>query len=121
MMGLSALITASALAPRRARTSAASLLRMPLHGCLARLDQQLAVAVAADAEPEEVKAVVEVDDARLVLVEGQAPGCEPLREAVLDLLRLLGAGAHKATRSSAYLTTTGLPGTDFPASLRPSG
>jgi hypothetical protein len=65
-----------------------------LHGCLAGLDQQLPVAVAADAEPDEVKAIFEADNARLVLVEGQAPGCEPLREAVFDLLRLLGADAQ---------------------------
>jgi hypothetical protein len=66
-----------------------------LHGCLAGLDQQLPVAVAADAEPEEVKAIFEADDTRLVLVEGQAPGREPLREAVFDLLHLFGADAQR--------------------------
>ncbi len=32
----------------------------PSYGLLARLDEQLAVAVAADVEPEEVKASIEV-------------------------------------------------------------
>ena len=55
MIGLSVVITASALAPCRAFTSAASLSADALHGCLARLDQQLPVPVAADVEPEEVE------------------------------------------------------------------
>ena len=59
-----------------------------------RLDQQLAVGVAADVEPEEVEALAEADDLRLVLVEGQAPGRQPLREPRLDLLGLLLAVAE---------------------------
>ena len=51
-------------------------------------------AVAADVEPEEVKALAEVDDPRLVLVEGQAPGRQPLRQPRLDLLGLLLAVAE---------------------------
>jgi hypothetical protein len=65
----------------------------PPDGRLGRLDQQLAV-VAADVEPEEIEALAEVDDLRLVLVEGQAPGCQPLRELCLDLLGLLLAVAE---------------------------
>ena len=51
-------------------------------------------AVAADVEPEEVKALAEVDDPRLVLVEGQAPGRQPLRQPRLDLDGLLLAVAE---------------------------
>ena len=50
--------------------------------------------VAADVEPEEVEALVEVDDPRLVLVEGQPPGRQPFREPCLDLLGLLLAVAE---------------------------
>ena len=50
--------------------------------------------VAADIESQEVKALAEVDDARLVLVEGQAPGCQPLRQPRLDLAGLLLAVAE---------------------------
>jgi len=60
----------------------------PSDGRLARLDQRLAV-VAADVESEEVEALVEADDARLVLVEGQTPGRQPAGEPGLDLERLL--------------------------------
>src|SRR6516162_324796 len=60
----------------------------PLDCRLARLDQQPA-AVLADIEPEEVEALVEGDDARLVLVEGQAPGRQPAGEPCLDLFGLL--------------------------------
>jgi hypothetical protein len=56
----------------------------PPDGRLGRLDQQLG-AVAADVEAEELEALAEVDDLRLVLVEGQAPGRQPLRELCLDL------------------------------------
>jgi len=45
-----------------------SLLPDPSDGRLARLDQRLG-AVAANVEPEKVKAVIEGDDARLILVE----------------------------------------------------
>ena len=37
---------------------------------LGRLDQQFAVGVAADVEPEEVEALAEADNTRLVLVGG---------------------------------------------------
>jgi len=67
----------------------------PPDGRLGRLDQQLAVVIAADVEPEEVKALTEVDDARLVLVEGQAPGRQPLREPRLDVFGLLLAVAKR--------------------------
>jgi hypothetical protein len=40
-------------------------------------------------EPEEVEAFFEVDDARLVLVEGQTPGREPVGKLRLDLFGLL--------------------------------
>jgi hypothetical protein len=57
-------------------------------GRLARLDQRLAV-VPADVESQEVEAFAEGDDARLVLVEGQTPGRQPVGELGLDLDRLL--------------------------------
>src|SRR5947208_662059 len=62
---------------------------------LARLDQRL-VAIAADAEPQEVEALIKGDDARLVLVEDQTSGRQPAREPRLDLERLL-AGVARAT------------------------
>ena len=66
---------------------------MTFQGRLGRLDQQFA-RLAADVEPEEIEALVEVDDARLVLVEGQPPGRQPLGQACLDLFGLLPAGAQ---------------------------
>jgi hypothetical protein len=65
----------------------------PSYGLLARLDEQLAVAVAADVEPKEVKASIEGRHARLVLVEGQASRRQPRGKPFLDLLRLFGADA----------------------------
>ena len=59
----------------------------PLDGGLAGFDEQLAV-VAADVESQEVESLVEVDDARLVLVEGQTPGRQPFRQSPLDLVGL---------------------------------
>lgn len=56
--------------------------------CLARFDQQL-VGLSADGEPEKVETVIESDDARLVLVEGQTPGRQPSGEPRFDLLRLV--------------------------------
>ena len=40
----------------------------PPDGRLGRLDQQLAIGVAADVEPEEIKAPAGVDDERLVAI-----------------------------------------------------
>ena len=67
----------------------------PPDGRLARLDQQLG-AVAADVESQEVEPVLgEVDDLRLVLVEGQTPGRQPFRKPRLDLFGLLtGVAEH---------------------------
>ena len=45
--------------------------------------------IAADVEPEEVEALFEGDDTRLVLVEGQAPGLKPAGKPCLDLQRLM--------------------------------
>ena len=60
----------------------------PSDGRLARLDQQLDT-VPADVESEEVEALAEGDDTRLVLVERQTPGRQPVGEPRLDLERLL--------------------------------
>jgi hypothetical protein len=65
-----------------------------LHGCLAGFDQQFAVAIAADVESQEVETVVETDNTRLGLVEGQPPRRQPLRQGVLDLLSLLSGAAQ---------------------------
>jgi hypothetical protein len=46
----------------------------PLHGRLTRLDQQLAVAIPADVEPEELEAVFEADDARLSSLKASPRG-----------------------------------------------
>ena len=66
----------------------------PSDGRFAGLDQQLA-AVAADVEPEEVKALIEGDDTRLVLVEGQAPRRQPPGQPRLDLERFLPGVAER--------------------------
>jgi hypothetical protein len=60
----------------------------PSDRLFARFDQQLA-AVAADVEPQEVQALREGDDVRLVLVERQTPGRQPGGEPCFDLERLL--------------------------------
>ena len=56
---------------------------MTSQGRFARADQQLG-AEAADGESQEVEALIEVDDTRLVLVEGQPPGRQPLCQICLD-------------------------------------
>lgn len=51
--------------------------------------------VAADVKPEEIEAAVfEVDNARLILVEGQAPRRQPRDKPRLDLFRVLAAVAQ---------------------------
>src|SRR5450755_2164310 len=57
-------------------------------GRFARFDQQLA-RLSADGAPEKVESVIEGDDARLVLVEGQTPGRQPSGEPCLDLFCLM--------------------------------
>ena len=49
----------------------------PLDRLATWFDQQLAVAVAADVEPEEVEPFSRLHDPRLVLVEGQTPWSQP--------------------------------------------
>ena len=66
----------------------------PPDGRRGRLDQQLAVRVAAHIEAEEIKTLIEADDLRLVLVEGQSPRRQPLRQPRLDLGGLLLAVAE---------------------------
>jgi hypothetical protein len=61
---------------------------------LAGPDQRL-VAVAADVEPEEIEALIEADDARLVLVERQTPRRQPRGEPRLDLDRVLPGVADR--------------------------
>jgi hypothetical protein len=57
---------------------------------------ELLAAMAADVKPQEVAALVlEVDDARLVLVEGQAPGRQPRGYPRLDLLGFLSCVAQR--------------------------
>jgi hypothetical protein len=68
-------------------------LPVPPDGRLGRLDQQLAVGVAADAPAEEVETLSEADDARLVLVQRQPPLGQPPSEPRLDLLGLLPGAA----------------------------
>jgi hypothetical protein len=93
MIGLSAAMTAAAFA------QSAHLGREPFPESLdcggARLDQQLAVAVAADVEPQEIEPLGEVHDLGLVLVEGETSGRQPLGEPCLDPLGvLLGESTH---------------------------
>ena len=59
-----------------------------MHGLLAGFDQQFAVRVTANVEPEEVEAVLDGDDTRLVLVEPQPSRFKPPGQLRLDLLGL---------------------------------
>ena len=81
------LITAVALVPRRDRISVLNRSRIRLRAALLGLISSFA-AVSADVEPQEVKTIVEADDPRLVLVEGQTPGRKPPGKPRLDLKRL---------------------------------
>jgi hypothetical protein len=60
----------------------------PRDGRRAGLDEQLAVGVAADVEPEEVEPATCVRDRCLVLMEGESSGCQPLGQPCLDLFGL---------------------------------
>lgn len=60
----------------------------PSDSRLAELDQQLGV-VAADVVSQEVEALIEEDDARLVLVERQTPRRQPGGELGLNVERVL--------------------------------
>src|SRR2546423_562820 len=60
----------------------------PLHGRFARFYQKLS-ALVSHGISEEVETISQVDDARLVLVEGQPSGREPGGELCLDLFSLL--------------------------------
>ena len=82
-------MTATAFAPRSLRVSSASLLPVLPDGRLGRLDQQLAAGVAAEVPAEEVEPLGEVDDPRLVLVQGQAPPGQPSRQPFPYALGLL--------------------------------
>jgi hypothetical protein len=61
----------------------------PSDGGLAGFDQQLAVSVAADVEPQEVVAGLQRHDLGLLVVEGQPPGRQPPGQPCFDLLGLL--------------------------------
>jgi hypothetical protein len=80
--------TIAVFAPRRARISGGEALPDPSDNGLAGFDEQLAM-VAADGEPEKVESVVEVDNTRLVLVEGKTPGRQPHGQPCLDLFSFL--------------------------------
>jgi site-specific recombinase XerD len=67
----------------------------PLHGRFAGLDQQFLVAIPADVEAQELETFFEVDNLRLVLVEGQAPGRQPVGQPLFDLFGLFTAVAHR--------------------------
>src|SRR5674476_802273 len=60
----------------------------PTQRRLTRLDQQLAC-LSADGEPQKVETLVEGDNTRLVLVEGQTPGRQPYGKPRLDLFGLV--------------------------------
>jgi len=66
-----------------------------LHGRFARLNQQLSIAITADMKPQKIEAVFEADNARLVLVDPQSPGCQPYGQSLLDLLGLFTTAAHR--------------------------
>src|SRR5882757_10074430 len=81
----------------------------PPDGRLARFDQQLG-AVPADVESQEIESLLtEVNDLRLVLVEDQTPGRQHSASCTL-ICSACSPEWQSATRSSAYLITTGDPG-----------
>jgi hypothetical protein len=55
-----------------------------LDGHVTWLDQQLAVSVTADIEPQKIEPFGQVDDLGLVLIEGKTPGCQPFGEPCFD-------------------------------------
>src|ERR1039458_5601220 len=87
--------TTATLHPRSRRTSALSRCLILLDGRVTRLDQQLAVAVAPDAEAEEAEPLADLDNPRPGLVEGQPARGEPGSQLRLDPLRLLLAEAAR--------------------------
>ena len=98
MIGLSFLITVGACGPTHGSHLGAQPLPDPSDGRLAGLDQRLD-AVPADVEPQEIEALAEGDDTRLVLVEGQTPGRQPAAEPRLGLERVLPAMAERDVES----------------------
>ena len=100
-------MTASALAPRRARISVASRFRIRLIAAVARFDQQLAVAVAADGEPQEVEPVVDRCTIRVLSsLKARPRGASHSASRALTCSACSGSDSTPS-RSSAYLTSTG--------------
>ena len=81
MIGLSFLITVGPWSTQGPQLGAEPF-SDPSDGRLAGFDQRLG-AVPADVEPQEVQAVAEGDDVRLILVEGQAPDASQLASRAL--------------------------------------
>ena len=100
MTGLSLAITASALAPRRAFTSADNRFRIRRSASLPGLVSSLP-GNGGSRSPGSPP-LAQVGDAGLGLVEGQAPELQPPDEPLLDVLGLL-------TLIAARVTLTWLP------------
>ena len=97
MTGFSRPITVSVVAPRRSRSSSASLRRVFFSRVRAGFGEHFGAAcgvVAAYVEGEEVESAVDVGDPRLVLVEGQAPRFQPGAQPRFDLFGLFAAVAQ---------------------------
>ena len=92
-------ITASALDPRRANISAASRSRIRFTAALLGLISSFWLRYRRTCEAQELEAFFEVDNLRLVLVEGQAPGRQPVGQPLFDLFGLFPAVAHRYQES----------------------
>jgi hypothetical protein len=78
----------AALPPRRLRISVRSRCRNRFTAALLGLMISLPLAYRRTWKSEKVKSFGEVDDARLVLVEGQPSRCQPVSKSCLDLFGL---------------------------------
>ena len=86
MIGLSFLITVGALVPRRDRSSVRNRSRIRLTAALLGLISGL-LPYRRTLNPRKSKPSSRVNDARLILVERQAPGRQPVGKPCLDFER----------------------------------
>src|SRR6059058_3963283 len=89
MIGLSRAMTAEALAPPQGAHLLGESFADPFDGGVAGFDEQLAVAVTANAEAQEIAPQGQGRNAGLVFVEDQPSGRQPRAEARFDLFGLV--------------------------------
>src|SRR3954470_19059743 len=78
-----------ALAPRQGAHLGSEPFPDPSDRLGAGHDEQLAVGIAADVEPQEIKTRRHMDDSGLILIEGKPPGRQPFSQPSPDLFGLV--------------------------------